>query len=1107
MSCRNPSSILYDADGNAVAVTYDGYSAYRLNTASLLQGTDPDGHIHNLSMTRTHALNVSQDKVVATPSGAIFAEGIRDDIVYDFGTAGGKFINRLVDLGSVGGDVTHDTTNGGAIFSTGAAPGNSCIFSSDKNIPYNIEIGHGIIAEQTICLLDPGSLTGDGYLEWGFGDGFDGFGYGYDVNGLYVWLRKLGLYVDKIYQNNWNINPCLGSITSEFKREQKSEVLNINLNNLYRVAGEFLYAAEQEYWVKSPEGKLIKTHVNQYPNRETSLSISNANLPLFISIYNDTSSGGDIRVLSGSWRGGLFTSKNISIAKDPNNDIREIRLQGRHNDNSSKNILESNQIFRGKWFNWQEDYVGLFTEIKSDVSGTLFIDFSQETTPTDGDDSSIDDYLQVAYDPVETPLSRRHVPTQSRWVRLRYVNGSTKQSDFHLDCTFVTTPPPLGLQRLDEFPKESNLAGLVRSVPAAQQPDGNFVNGKADGLGFINKDPIIADGYFVSDWIDTDGWTSIEFFVSTDQLSADNGIEIQYTDDITAITPSIITTESFSYGSIALNRGFLERDLAVRHDGFRVKYTNGSIGQNEFFISVNLRTSPISPRGKFDSIETSSSNVTLMKGPVSSKNDAGDWDTITRSDDGGFRVSIRDTETDIPIKSFSSWSTKQINVGSNAVEIAAPSLTNRKKIIIKNDGYIDGSIYIGSNNAVTSDTGFSIDVGEKLELKLDDSNELWAILDEDAIGLSNTQQLSANSVNTNSGALNANNALSSDNSRVTFNNSGDYVIYNIADFNFTLGFDVIESVRLQAECRKDPSATLQTVRYQQSVSTTGTGGTSITSPTINSGEEQCYIVFISNGSDNPRNVLSVVGGGLTWSEVGENINSSLTGAFACWVATGTPSSSFSVTANFSDTVDEKAISVHRYSGVNQGAPIENFDIQEAVGSGTNTITSDVVSGTVTQGRFVAGINSINRELTLTNPPNLRTDLSTADINHKVYDSTAESNNQVSGSTSSNPDWIVVALTLEPAASADPIFSLSYEVGSEGTGATSLSQVVSETTDTTFKVNVTNDRDWTQDDIDNVKIRIESTSLNGANLEVDHISLEVIEANSNDLQRIVIIEMA
>lgn len=1107
MSCRSPAGILYDADGNAVAVTYDGYSAYRLNTSALLQAIDSDGHIHPLRMSKTRALNVTQERAVSTPSGALFTEGIRDDVTYDFGTtSGAAFTERLVDLGSVGGTVTHDSINGGVIFSTGTTAGNSCIFTSDKNVPYDIETGHGVIVEQTICLLTPSALTGDGYIEWGFGDGSNGFGYGYDVDGLYVWLKKLGSYVNKVYQADWNVSPCLGG-ESEFKRGELPDILNINLNNLYRVSGEFLYAAEQEYWVKSPSGKLIRTHINEYPNRETELSITTANLPLFVSIYNDTSSGGDIRVLSGSWRGGLFTSKNISIAKDPNNDIRETRLQGRHANNSSNNILGADETFRGTWFEWQENYVGLFVDAKSDVSGTLFIEFSQKIAPTNGDESSVDDYIEVTYNPSVTPLLRRHTPTQSRWVRVRYVNDSVAQSEFALDCAFVTSSPPLTLQRLDELPKETNLAGLVRSVPVAQQPDGDFVNGKADGLAIEYTTPIIADGYFLSDWIDSDGWSSIELFIYTDQLSADNGIEIQYTEDVSAINPNIITSEIFTYDSDALTAGFLERDLPIRQDGFRVKYTNGPIGQNTFFLSINLRVQAINPRSQFESVETGTSGATLTKGPVSSKNDAGDWDTITRSDNDGFRVSIRDSEIDVPIKSYSSWQTSQVKIGSVPVQIAPTPLTNRKKIIIKNDGYIAGDVYIGSDNTVTNDTGFPIDVGNKLELNLDDSNEIWGILSDDASGLINTQTLSANNTNTNSGALNPNNAFSSDDVRVTFNDSGDYVIYDITDFSFAGSFETIESVKLQVECRKDPSAMVQTIAYQETVSNTGTGGTSITSPLISSGINQCYVVFVANGSTNPQSVISVTGGGLTWSEIGENINSTNTGAMACWIAVGNPDSSFTVTANFGDTVDEKTISVHRYSGVDQGSPVEDFDIQEAAGNGRNTITSDIIGGTVVNGRFVAGVNSIDREPTLTSPSALRVDLDTGDVNHEVYDSAATASNQVSGSTSSFRDWTLVALTLAPAAAADPIFTLSYEVDAEGIGATSLVQTVSETTDTTFEIDVTSDRDWTETDIDGTKITIEATTLAGANLEVDYISLSVIESSSQDLQHIVIIEMA
>lgn len=448
-----------------------------LLTRAVLAGRKASGDFANLAVTPNKSLFTSEEGSIITSAGSKFSEGIRDDINHDFSVSSAADVASLINLGSIGGTVTHDLLSGGVVFGTGPTAGNTCVFRSMNVVNYSDTTGHGILGDQTIVLLTTASITGSAYVEWGFGDGgTNGFGFGYDVSGSYVFLKKLGTYTIKTYQTGWNGDKCDGGQFSEFTRNGTPETLRVDRNNLYRMMGEFLYAAEQSFYVKRPRGPLINVHTNEYPNLATVTSLPNANLPLNIVIHNDPVVGGDIQVRCGSWRAGVFTNSVTQIGLNPNLTYTDARAPGIHSGNSSTSILSASGIFRGTWLHWQGAYTGLTVDLKSDVSGTLFIDFSEDVSPVDGDDSSVDASQPTggyAYDPATNVLFSRTIPVRSKWARVRYINGAAAQSEFVLDTAFLTAYPGPTIRQIDVAPTEGSFAASVTAVTLAKDSAGN----------------------------------------------------------------------------------------------------------------------------------------------------------------------------------------------------------------------------------------------------------------------------------------------------------------------------------------------------------------------------------------------------------------------------------------------------------------------------------------------------------------------------------------------------------------------------------------------------------------------------------------------------------
>jgi len=184
-----------------------------------------------------------------------------------------------------------------------------------------------------------------------------------------------------------------------------------------------------------------------------------------------------------------------------------------------------------------------------------------------------------------------NVICRQRWMRFTWENttgGTVNDASMEIKQTFGSSDKlsvfPVGVN-----PSVFSQAALVQSINRGKQPDGDYVAVPADGTAISTSSTLTASSVFTSSWIDSDGYNEIDLLIACDQVSEVNGVEVQFTDDANAATPTVIFSRVFTFSSLDVNRGYLRVKLQPTLDGFRIVYTNGSTDQTSFFLVADLR--------------------------------------------------------------------------------------------------------------------------------------------------------------------------------------------------------------------------------------------------------------------------------------------------------------------------------------------------------------------------------------------------------------------------------------------------------------------------------------------------------------------------------------
>lgn len=640
-----------------------------------------------------------------------------------------------------------------------------------------------------------------------------------------------------------------------------------------------------------------------------------------------------------------------------------------------------------------------------------------------------------------------------------------------------------------------------------QQPDGDWVFEKADGEAFSTSELLPADGEFTSGWHDTDGWGSIMVQSAADQPSATDGLAIEFTRDVQAPSPSVDSDRTFTYSQTDVDAGTAFRVLLpTQLDGFRVRYVNGDTGQNDFFLAATLRTDRLAETTSLQATLETETLAQAVRAVLSLQDDSDSFGRITRNGEA-LRTSVKAYEVDTPIRSHDRWQADQISIASDEAErlFEAP-LSDRKAIEITNEGPNDNNIYIAESEVRATDTsGYPLGQGETIERRLSESAEVWAILDSSATGSTKDQELSANNTASSSGVTNPDNAFSSDGSDAVFDTQGDTATYDLADFSFSTGFDTIENVDIGLEAAEGSTGN-QTIAHEETETAIQEGGTSITTDeNLAAQDGDFYVAFVSVRPDD-RTVESISGLGLSWAQETTEVNTAGGVRIDIWIGTGTPTNDAPVTANFDDTVTSAAIAVSRWSGVDvDGSPVDATDID----TGSTAAWDVSPSGTQVGDRIIGG--SAIRRSTTNDPGGDDTEHSDQSVsNHTMATQSREAaavDAPTDGTWAQAGDWAAAAIALNQAPQPAPQVTVTYEVGSEGAGPTSLTATIDNTSDETFTEDITGDRTWTDADLDNTALTVTLDNADARDAAVDHVFLTVTEAESTGTQTVGVLEVA
>lgn len=242
--------------------------------------------------------------------------------------------------------------------------------------------------------------------------------------------------------------------------------------------------------------------------------------------------------------------------------------------------------FVGKWADIAQHAsisvsVNGVVDYQEPAPGTLYMQFSHNKI-------HIDRNIAVATADIrKTPPRTLGVIT--KYFRVIYANARVPVQETDIQTIFHTEQVSL-VSRLNQNLSGNEDVSNVRAAIVGQQPDGDFVNGKASGSAFNTSTLLDANETFISRWVDTDGFYMIELFVNADQNSAFQGLLVEYTDESADTNPIVRASKQYSFNGADIARGYKVLNLPTLLDGFRVKYINGPTIQTSFYLEATLKT-------------------------------------------------------------------------------------------------------------------------------------------------------------------------------------------------------------------------------------------------------------------------------------------------------------------------------------------------------------------------------------------------------------------------------------------------------------------------------------------------------------------------------------
>ena len=206
-----------------------------------------------------------------------------------------------------GGTATQGTGTG--VFSSSTNANGQITAVTPSTIAYSAHFE--VFSAMTASFTTP--TGGASYQRIGIYNSTDGFSFGYNGTTFGLWTRYNS--VDTfIAQASWNIDVLSGSAGSKFTLNGSPTALIQTNINLYRIRFGWLGIAPIVFEVLSPDGNFVIVHQTRYPGNQTTVSVTNPNMPLTLDIKKTSGNADNLVVTCGCWVAGVSTggSPNIS---------------------------------------------------------------------------------------------------------------------------------------------------------------------------------------------------------------------------------------------------------------------------------------------------------------------------------------------------------------------------------------------------------------------------------------------------------------------------------------------------------------------------------------------------------------------------------------------------------------------------------------------------------------------------------------------------------------------------------------------------------------------------------------------------------------------------
>jgi hypothetical protein len=176
----------------------------------------------------------------------------------------------------------------------------------------------------------------------------------------------------------------------------------------------------------------------------------------------------------------------VSIGQDPNNSYTNAREGGYSNAVTSNTPLGSEGVFDSGIID-VEGFTQLWTEISSDVDGTLVGTWYDDATGTNAIRSFTAPYIAI------DNLFYSTTVVLGRYLRYTFTNGATAQDRFHIRLKLDSRAYSGQMLKVGAFIPENVLAALTRSVLVGKDTDGVYQNVS------VNKGNALLTGDFFSE--------------------------------------------------------------------------------------------------------------------------------------------------------------------------------------------------------------------------------------------------------------------------------------------------------------------------------------------------------------------------------------------------------------------------------------------------------------------------------------------------------------------------------------------------------------------------------------------------------------------------------